>query len=93
MGPSPSSWVWIQRLGWLAVVCLCCQVLFWLWVDPIRAPDWKSWVGGCFIAAVGVVAAFCGLDCRTDSKEFREQSDRASVDSRVQPKREAAEGK
>jgi hypothetical protein len=32
-------------------------------------PDWKAWIGGCFIAAVGVVAAFCSLDCWIDSKE------------------------
>ncbi len=69
------------RLGWLAVVYLCCQVLIWLWVDPLHAPDWKAWVGGCFIAAVGVVAAFGGLDCWMDGKNSGEQSNRTSVDA------------
>jgi hypothetical protein len=57
---------WIERSGWLAVVYLCCQVLFWLWVDVLHAPDWEALVGGCFIAAVGVMAAFSGLDCWMD---------------------------
>ena len=70
-------------MGWLAVVYLCCQALIWLWVVPLSAPDWEAWVGGCFIAAVGVVAAFCALDCWVDSKKFGEQSDRTSVDSRM----------
>jgi hypothetical protein len=71
------------RLGWLAVVYLCCQVLIWLWVDPLSAPDWEAWVGGCFIAAVGVVAAFCGLVCWTDSEEFEEQPYRTDVNTRT----------
>jgi ammonia channel protein AmtB len=84
LGSSPSFWAWafrwIQRVGWLAVVYLCCQILIWLWVDPLDVPDW---VGGCFIAVVGGVAALCGLECWVDSEESREQSDRTSVDGHV----------
>jgi hypothetical protein len=55
-------------------------------MDPLYAPDWNSWVGGCFIAAVGVAAAFCALDCWMDSKTFGEQSDRTSADMHLEGK-------